>query len=102
LPLGAVDNRLAWAVTFTPILLGVFEAATHIRVLGLVYLAFNIGLTLWDERRLKAAGYEAPNSFLCYVVPGYLWQRAVLLEQPKFQAVIWTVGFVGGLFLLPN
>ncbi len=40
-------------------------------------------LCVLDERRLKAAGHKAPESFWAAVVPVYLWKRARLLSDKR-------------------
>jgi hypothetical protein len=99
LPANAVDNRLAWVIAFVPLIGAGIEAALQRSDLWWVYLALNVGLCLWDDQRLKAAGYRAPTSTLAFIVPAYLWQRAALLKQPKIHAAVWLACFIATLFL---
>ena len=41
----------------------------------------------------------APSPALLFLVPGYLWQRATLLKQPKIHMAVWIACFIATLFL---
>jgi len=99
LPAAAVDNRLAWAIAIAPVIGAGIEAGLPGWDLWWIYFGLYIGLCFWDVQRLNAAGYKAPRSAWAFLVPGYLWQRATLLKQPKVHVAVWVVCFVATLFL---
>lgn len=93
-----IDNRLAWGIVAVPLVGMVLEAITG-SALTWLYLAANIALCILDERRLKAAGHEAPSSWWCILVPVYLWKRAGLLKQSKKIFWCWIAAFALALML---
>lgn len=93
-PLAAteIDNRFVWALVGVQLVGGLVEWASGYSIWW-AFLLMNIGLCIADERRLRAAGHEAPATWLAVIVPGYLWKRAVLLGQKKHYFYAWLAAF---------
>jgi hypothetical protein len=92
---GEVDNRFVWLAVAVPLVGVVIELAVGLdggEALG-VYLIANIVCCVLDERRLKAAGHEAPSSSWAILVPAYLWMRASRLKQKPLYFWGWIVAF---------
>jgi hypothetical protein len=92
---GEVDNRFVWLAVAVPLVGVVIELAAGLdggEALG-VYLIANIICCVLDERRLKAAGHEAPSSSWAILVPAYLWMRASRLKQKRHYFWAWIVAF---------
>jgi hypothetical protein len=92
---GEVDNRFVWLAVAVPLVGVIVELATGLgggEALGL-YLIANIVCCVLDERRLKAAGHEAPSSSWAILVPAYLWMRASRLKQKRHYFWAWIVAF---------
>jgi len=92
---GDVDNRFVWLAVAVPLVGVIVELATGLgggEALGL-YLIANIVCCVLDERRLKAAGHEAPNSGWAVLVPAYLWMRAGHLKQKRHYFWAWVAAF---------
>lgn len=98
-----VNNTLAWVIAFVPIIGAILEGF----VSGLVYgyyrpnkfwyitLLLNIILCIYDEKRLKAAGYDVSKlKGWVWFVPVYLFQRARLLKQNLAYFIVWLVCFL--------
>lgn len=99
-PLAAteIDNRFVWALVAVQLTGGLIEYLSGISIWW-VFLIFNVGLCIYDEKRLKAAGHSAPESFWAVIVPVYLWKRATLLNQPKHYFYGWVAAFVISVIL---
>jgi hypothetical protein len=92
---GDVDNRFVWLAVAVPLVGVIVELATGLgggEALGL-YLIANIVCCVLDERRLKAAGHESPNSGWAVLVPAYLWMRASRLKQRRHYFWAWVAAF---------
>jgi len=92
---GDVDNRFVWLAVAVPLVGVIVELATGLgggEALGL-YLIANIVCCVLDERRLKAAGHEAPSSGWAVLVPAYLWMRAGRLRQKPLYFWGWIAAF---------
>lgn len=105
-----VNNSVVWVLAFAPILGFILEYV----VAGMVYdseysaeravsngkfwyitLILNIGLSYWDEKRIKAAGTNTESfSGWVWLVPVYLFQRAKALKQNLAYFIVWIVCFV--------
>ncbi|MCB1659010.1 MAG: DUF4339 domain-containing protein, partial [Pseudomonadales bacterium] len=60
-----------------------------------ITLILNIGLSYWDEKRIKAAGTNTESfSGWVWLVPVYLFQRAKALKQNLAYFIVWIVCFV--------
>ena len=59
-----------------------------------VTLALNIGLSLLDERKLKAAGHDTKAMGGAWLVPVYLYKRAQVLKHNLAYFIVWVVCFV--------
>lgn len=88
-----VDNRFVWAVAAVPLVGSFIEYAASANLWWL-FIAMNIGLCVFDEKRLKAAGHKAPESFWAAIVPVYLWKRATLIGHQKHYFFAWVGAFV--------
>jgi hypothetical protein len=93
-PLAAseIDNRFVWALVGVQLAGGLIEYLSGVSIWW-AFLILNIGLCVVDEKRLKAAGHEAPQSFWAIIVPVYLWKRANLLSQEKHYFYGWIAAF---------
>lgn len=118
LPASHISNTVIWVLALAPLLGLLLESAlagmraqseltvdyevTQALSSGqywYVTLLLNCGLSLWDERRLKAAGVDtAAFGKLVLLVPVYLWKRAQSLHQRP--AYFWTWLSLFGLSLL--
>lgn len=97
-----VDNRFVWGIVSVPIIgsaleLLFFGAATLAS--SLLYIIPNIALSLIDEKRLKKAGHQAPNTFWVLIVPVYLWKRATLLKQSRNYFFAWIATLIISMFI---
>lgn len=105
-----VNNTVVWVLAFAPILGLMLEYF----VAGMVYdseysieravsngkfwyitLMLNIGLSYWDERRIKASGTNTSKfSSWVWLVPVYLFQRAKVLKHNLAYFIVWIICFV--------
>lgn len=94
-PLAAmdVDNRFVWALVGVQLVGGALELISGVSIWW-AFLILNIGLCIADEKRLKAAGHSAPETWWALIVPGYLWKRTILLGQNKNCFFAWIAAFV--------
>jgi GYF domain 2 len=99
----AVSNGLVWTLAFAP-LIGEFIAGmlagasrTTIGKFWWVTLALNIGLSLLDERKLKAAGHDTKKMGGAWLVPVYLYKRSQVLKQNLAYFIVWVVCFLAML-----
>ena len=99
-PLAAsdVDDRFVWALVGVQLVGGLVEYLSGISIWW-AFLILNIGLCVFDERRLKAAGHLAPQSYWALLVPVYLWKRASLLNQKKHYFYGWMAAFIVSVLL---
>lgn len=105
-----VNNTVVWVLAFAPIiglLLQYFisgmahsssqyltEKAVADGDYWYVTLFLNIGLCIWDAKRLKMSGTDT-NKFKGWrwVVPVYLFQRAKALNHNKAYFIVWLICF---------
>lgn len=87
-----IDNRFVWSLVVVQLVGGIIEFFSGASVWWL-FIIFNIALCIADEKRLKAAGHSAPQTFWVLIVPVYLWKRSVLLRQPKHYFYAWIAAF---------
>lgn len=101
----AVSNGLVWTLAFAPLIgefiAGLFAGATHssINKFWWVTLALNIGLSLLDERKLKAAGHDTKKMGGAWIVPVYLYKRSQVLKHNLAYFIVWVACFVAMLVL---
>ncbi|ATE58987.1 DUF4339 domain-containing protein [Thauera sinica] len=93
-----IDNRYVWAVVAVPIVGTIVEILAGIELWWL-FLAANIVCCVLDEKKLKAAGHQAPNSWTTFIVPVYLWKRAELLKHKKHYFWSWVAAFVVSILM---
>lgn len=97
-----VYNLYVWLVVAMPIV-GALLELLFIDILGeasfLLYLVPNVVLCVLDERKLKAAGHQAPSSWWCLIIPVYLWKRATLLKQKRHYFWGWMAALVISFFI---
>lgn len=93
IPANLVDNRFVWGVVAVPFIGGLVEYLVGHDLIWL-YVLLNIGLCVLDERRLKAAGHPAPESFWTVLIPVYLWKRADLLKHKKHYFWGWIAASI--------
>jgi len=99
-PLAAteIDNRFVWALAGVQLAGGLIEYFSGMSIWW-VFVIFNVALCVVDEKRLKAAGHAAPQSWWALIVPVYLWMRAALLKQEKHYFYGWVAAFVVSVVL---
>ena len=97
----AVSNGLVWTLAFAPLIgefiAGLFAGASRSSINNFwwVTLALNIGLSLLDERKLKAAGHDTKKMGGAWIVPVYLYKRSQVLKQSLAYFIVWVVCFIG-------
>ena len=97
----AVSNGLVWTLAFAPLIgefiAGLFAGASRSSINNFwwVTLTLNIGLSLLDERKLKAAGHDTKKMGGAWIVPVYLYKRSQVLKQSLAYFIVWVVCFVG-------
>lgn len=105
-----VNNTVVWVLAFAPILgyllehvvAGMFEANQYLAMQAasnskywFVTYALNVGLTAYDEYRLKKAGHDTRKfRGWIWLVPVYLFQRAKTLHQKFWYFAVWLACFV--------
>jgi hypothetical protein len=62
--------------------------------LWFITLGINIGLSYFDEKRLKKAGHNTEAMGAAWLVPVYLFKRAEVLKQKNSYFIVWCVMFV--------
>ncbi|GAA4357379.1 hypothetical protein GCM10023185_22060 [Hymenobacter saemangeumensis] len=114
-----VDNTIVWILAFAPVLGMVLESILGSLMvprepafpggpipaqpsLAWVYLALNTALSIWDERRLKAAGYSTRpfGGIWLFLVPVYLFKRAKSLQQKPSYAWTWVAVLLASIFIV--
>ena len=101
----AIPNGLVWTLAFAP-LIGAFLGGLLAGMMRMspnsfwwVTLVLNIGLSLADEKRLKAAGHDTVKMGAAWIVPVYLYKRAQVLSQSLSYFYAWVICFVVSLVL---
>ncbi|MBO2975419.1 DUF4339 domain-containing protein [Burkholderia pseudomallei] len=114
LPTAKISNAIVWILALAPIIGLMLQAmlagalAPTEDMAGLagelavksgqywwITLLLNVGLSWFDERRLKRAGVDTSQfGKLVFVVPVYLWKRAKSLHQSPAYFWTWVVLFV--------
>lgn len=105
-----VNNTIVWVLAFAPIIgyllehmvAGVFEAnqalamhAASTSKYWYVTYGLNVGLSYFDEHRLKVAGHDtAKFKGWAWLVPIYLFQRAKKLDQKLWYFAVWIACMV--------
>lgn len=109
-----VNNTVVWFLAFAPIIGHVLEyliadivytdrpllAARAMREVEFWYVTIilYIGLSFWDEHRLKKAGTDTSKfKGFVWLVPVYLFQRAKALKHNLAYFVVWIVCFLVAL-----
>ena len=88
-----IDDKYIWAIVGVPIVGVIIELIAGTE-LTLLYLAANIVCCILDEKKLKKAGQEAPETWMAFLIPVYLWKRATLLKQKKHYFWAWCAAFL--------
>lgn len=95
----AINNSLVWVLAFAP-LIGVVAAhflaelaRTSAGYFWWITLALNIALSIFDEKRLQAAGYNTAKMGSAWLVPVYLFKRAKVLNQNNAYFIVWIAAF---------
>lgn len=110
-----INNTVVWILAFAP-LIGYFlewifagiihggndyltEAAMDGSKYWFITLALNIALSIFDEKKLKAAGHNTDKfKGWVWLVPVYLYQRAKATKQNLAYFIVWIVCFILVLF----
>ncbi len=102
----AVSNTAMWFLAFAPLvgstaqLLVAPAVGTEASNLWFFTLLLNILLCLIDERVLTKAGHSTSRfRGWIWLVPVYMFQRAVALRQSKSYFVVWLVSLFLSLFI---
>lgn len=83
-----IDNKFMWILVTVPIIGAIIDFAVG-TTLFLPSIIANIVLCMLDEKKLKAAGQSAPAHWSVFIVPVYIWKRAVLLNHKKYYFGAW-------------
>lgn len=101
----AIPNGIVWTLAFAPLIgqfiggLFAYSVKAHPDSFWWITLLLNIGLSLSDEKKLKAAGHDTKQMGSAWIVPVYLYKRATILKQPLSYFIAWCVCFVLSLVL---
>jgi hypothetical protein len=87
-----IDNRFVRAVVAAPVVCIIFELIFGANLTWL-YIVANVICCVFDEKKLKAAGQKSPMHWTVFLVPVYLWKRAVLLNHKKYYFWGWIAAF---------
>lgn len=101
-----IDNTLVWILAFAPIIGTIIEylisgtIGETSSILWKISICINTILCIFDERKLKKAGYNTKELMLwaIFLVPVYLFRRAYLLKQKSGYAIVWCLTFAILLF----
>ena len=102
-----VNNSIVWVLAFAPVI-GLFleylvamavydnQFAAQVAVKSgkcwFIAVGLNIGLSFFDERRLKKAGHNTDKfKGWVWLVPVYLYQRAKHMKQNLAYFIVWLV-----------
>jgi len=104
-PGSAVGSGLVWILAFCPILGGVITILLSPLVdtagaLFWVSPALNLIFVYADDRRLRCAGYSTEKLGAAWLIPVYLWRRAVMLRQSKAYFWVWCIAMILALLFL--
>ncbi len=112
LPASHVDNRMAWAIAFVPLIGILLEriaadsfSEPSLPIIFLAYFAAYCVLALIDIRRIEKGGYNPrriirPWFFaLVFIVPVYLYKRARALGQSLGYFWAWIAAFVAAIII---
>jgi len=114
LPSHTINNGVVWLLALAPILglmlqsfvAGVLASSAYSAEAEVsqalqsgrfwyLTLLLNIGLSLLDLQRLKAAGVDTrAYGRVVFLVPVYLWKRARSLHQQPITFWVWSAAFV--------
>jgi len=98
-PLKPVDSWPAWLIAFIPLLalaiaIGFADGNPVIAYnSGWIALLLNIGITVWDNSRLKSAGYPSLMGWAVFLIPVYLYKRQKTTGQPIAPWLVWVGAF---------
>ncbi|MEI8376136.1 MAG: GYF domain-containing protein [Planctomycetota bacterium] len=101
----AVNNAFVWILAFAPII-GTFlqyfiagASNSSPKNFWFITLALNIGLSIIDDSILKRAGHDTKKyGGWVFLVPVYLYMRAMALKQSPAYFVTWMICFFIMLF----
>lgn len=106
-----VDNSIVWILAFAPVIgyflewmvaysrSGGVDLVAWIDMANSKYwfitLILNIGLSMYDERKLKKAGHDTARfKGFVWIVPVYLYKRAKYTKQSLAYLYVWIASFV--------
>ncbi|HIF9530615.1 TPA: DUF4339 domain-containing protein [Photobacterium damselae] len=93
-----IDNKYVWILSIIPILSVIIDLLAGTTLFFPAIIA-NIGLCIFDERKLKTAGHATPQHWSVFIVPVYLWKRAKLLNHKKHYFIAWLVCFIFSIMM---
>jgi hypothetical protein len=105
-----INNTVVWVLAFAPLiglmleyfLAGMIHGSGRLAELAVenskywfVTVALNVGLSYYDEHQLKKAGHDTSKfRGLAFIVPVYLYQRAMALKHNLAYFIVWIACFV--------
>jgi len=105
-----INNTVVWVLAFAPLiglmleyfLAGMIHGNGRLAELAVenskywfVTVALNVGLSYYDEHQLKKAGHDTSKfRGLAFIVPVYLYQRAMALKHNLAYFIVWIACFV--------
>ncbi|MDI1270530.1 MAG: DUF4339 domain-containing protein [Polaromonas sp.] len=105
-----INNTVIWVLAFAPLIglmleyfvAGIIyrngrlaELAVENNKYWFITVALNIGLCYYDEHRLKLAGHDTSKfKGLAFIVPVYLYQRAMALHHNLAYFIVWIACFL--------
>lgn len=99
-----VKNHLVWWLAFAPLIgaliAGFLSAMTNKDIVYFLWatLVLNVVLSELDAKALKEAGHDTAKMGLAWLVPVYLYKRAIVLQQNNAYFIVWIVCFVLSLY----
>lgn len=82
-----VSNIIIWILAVVPVVGVLFQFGS------VVFLAVNIGLSYWDEKKLDELGYDVSGLGAAWIIPVYLYKRAKMLNHGLAYFITWIVCF---------
>jgi hypothetical protein len=88
----ATNDVAVWILAFAPILGALVELAFGFDPYPT--LALNLGLCVLDGVLLKKAGFKTPDGWWYFLIPGYIYKRARMLNHSLLYFWVWIATFV--------
>lgn len=85
----SVNNIRVWVLAFLPLV-----GMMHDPYAWIVNLALNLAVTYRDSSQLAKAGYNTAALGSAWLIPVYLWKRAIFLKQNNAYFWVWCAIFL--------